>query len=1583
MNNNELDKLIKDKMKNTITPSKEFENKFNETIKEQKEKFKIKAEKPKKKLNTIKYLISVAAMVLIVFMLGNSITNPTTTTVAAISAIKPTKLSNNILENDSEFIIYTTNEKASIDSIRESIYVEPALDYDITKTENPNEYKLTFKQNLPSNIVLKLQYVKNKVTENSWAYQTSSKLNVNRTYPSNAESNVDEYTIIEVELSYANVDNFQEHVKIVPEVSGNWEHVGRIWRFMPNEKLSHEKYQVIIDKDLSYETESLEEDYIFEFKVGETKETYTYSSISLDKISTFKPDEQVKIYFQNYYQINTPISKVTVGEFKTEEDFIYYLKTEDYEKADNFTEKTFKQSKNSVDLSKNLKNGYYVAILTDENNNEIFNCPIQINKLSAYSVKTERDILVWVAEEDNLASDIEVDYKGNIQSTNKQGIVEFKDIAEGTETIEYLKVGNSSNRLIIGVYDYDLENYPVSYLYTDRPLYKNTDTIKIWGFVPKKLFYEEIEDEFYIELNEEGKQKVKLEEDGSINYTIELENHADSYAWISLYYKDSLIATRSLSIENYEAQNYHYNILTDKNYVYEGQNYEFDIEVNHITGIKVPNKPVNVKFDDVIYTEFTNENGIAHFIINIPYSNNRSSAPKYKEICIYNGDVNEYNTYNTYISFYQINSDVYTSIDYEQEEVYKEKLYKLQLEKDVEKVSYNLEELYDEPYDTEVEVLLETTSITKVIKGYVYDVYKNENVPEYDFVENKYTLPVKIVKTENGILEINKNELKFEEDTDEITYSYILIYKYKDQKGNEVEDTRHIYKDYEEAYVEGMAFSYNEIYCYDKLGYDDVDVNSYYSYRYFLKRNYEKFSIGEKFELPLSKTTENGVENIENEGKILRIIAKQNIINKEIIENNDLSYTFKEEDFPGCTMTTAYFYKGNFYRMPIYYFDFEEKDRKLDIEIEADKEQYKPGDEVTLTIKTKNNNKPIATTVNVSVVNEAVLKLSESYTDIEESLYSNNSQPIYTYSTYRDFLSGYTSGEGGGGGEPRANFGDTACFETVETNSHGVAKIKFKLPDNVTTYTTTVHGVNEDLYYGVDTFDITSTLDFFIQYTEPRGVKTTDDLVLNATSISEELQNIEYEFTIKELNKTLTTTAESNKQATVNFGKLPVGTYTINITGNTENEKDSVEYKINIIESAQEVKFKETVSITEETSIKPSKNPIVLEIYNKNMEQGLKYIDFIEKTLSNRLDTQIAYNEIIKIKNKYYNTTEQNYKIEIDEYIEDQYLKNLPASYQDLVLSALIANYTNEYYDKPYEIYNDYYDLFEIYLVAAAFDEPVLIDLLELKEEQDISNYDKLLIVLSLEFLGDYQNAKELYRNIHLDNEEMITYKSLTAIIETFIDKDSANKKINELIQENPGDEYLRFAILSYFQNNVEEIEKESEVTIKTAKIEETIKLNGMQVQTVTISDSDFNEIEFESNDSNLMVSYYYQTLLDNIAKENIQKDINIRIDGELKKGNIVTLFIDCENEFEGNIKIVLPNSLRLAKNYNNQYNEDTDYYLQNDKINYVTFFKKGECTSMEIPLLVSDEGEYKLESVVGIENELYHISNSIDLNIE
>ena len=153
-----------------------------------------------------------------------------------------------------------------------------------------------------------------------------------------------------------------------------------------------------------------------------------------------------------------------------------------------------------------------------------------------------------------------------------------------------------------------------------------------------------------------------------------------------------------------------------------------------------------------------------------------------------------------------------------------------------------------------------------------------------------------------------------------------------------------------------------------------------------------------------------------------------------------------------------------------------------------------------------------------------------------------------------------------------------------------------------------------------------------------------------------------------------------------------------------------------------------------------------------------------------------------------------------------------------------------------------------------------------------------------------------------------------------------------------------------------------------------------MEVKTYTINNEDLNNIKFETESKNLMVSYYYQTLLDEIESKNISKDMKIKINGKLQKGNTVKLTIDFNKVFEGEVRIALPNSLRLAqRNSDYDYNK---YYLINNQIDYITFYKSKKCSKMEIPLLVVYEGDYKFENVVCNIDGKYHISNSLDLDI-
>ena len=847
-----------------------------------------------------------------------------------------------------------------------------------------------------------------------------------------------------------------------------------------------------------------------------------------------------------------------------------------------------------------------------------------------------------------------------------------------------------------------------------------------------------------------------------------------------------------------------------------------------------------------------------------------------------------------------------------------------------------------------------------------------EQDPIYEWNNSELETHIKIIKTTNNDTKFSIKDIKMKENNEDKQYTYWIKF-YCNNNENRVIARDYIYKNvlmksYDLFYNPGVSYSEKNAYTY-ALVYDE---------------RMNRFNIGDIINLSLRQYDNNSGDftKIENKGKILRIVSKQSVADMKVIQDNNLEYVFQDRDFPGCNITGAYFINGKFYEMPVIYFDFNEQTKNIEIEINQDKEKYEPGEEVTLNIKTTNNNNPIETVVNVSVVNEAVFNLMSEYeekNELQNTVYQDIYYPVYTFSSYVDYNNSLripTEGAGGGGGEPRTNFGDTVYYETIKTNKNGEAVVKFKLPDNVTTYRVTTNAVNKDLYVGDNRKDIVSTLDFFIQCTEPRNLKSTDDVVLNASAISEEDFEAEFEFYIKEIDKTLTTKAKANAIATVNFGNLKSGIYTAVIKGKYGEKEDAIEYKFEVKESTQIIKTKTTVNINENAKIKPTKNPIILEVYNKNLDQYIKYMDFIESTLTKRLDTQVAYYKVQSLKNKYYGFEVECPNIDFESYNREGKLSNLPNGSKDLFLNALVNYYAKDMY-KSYITLSEEDNVYEYYLNLAANNKPVLTYLKYLSEVSDANNYNKLICTLAFEFLGDYNSAREIYQSIQLDNNEKQQYASIIALIDTFINKQKAVEEINSIIENNPADEYVRFAILSFFENNPNDLTTE-EVTIKSNSINEKVTINGMEVKTYTLYMDDLSEISFETTSDKLMATYYYQTSIEYADSENIEKTTKISLDGEIKKGKTITLNIDFESFASGDVRIALPNSLRLAKNYTFK-NKYVDYYLKTNKIDYIVFYKKSGCTHMEIPLLVTADGNYKFESVIFMPDE--EDSNEVSIN--
>ena len=163
-------------------------------------------------------------------------------------------------------------------------------------------------------------------------------------------------------------------------------------------------------------------------------------------------------------------------------------------------------------------------------------------------------------------------------------------------------------------------------------------------------------------------------------------------------------------------------------------------------------------------------------------------------------------------------------------------------------------------------------------------------------------------------------------------------------------------------------------------------------------------------------------------------------------------------------------------------------EKRLDVDIQTNKPNYKPGEEVTLTLETKNwQENGTRASIMVAVVDLGVLNLIGYQTPDPFSLfYSHKLLSVQTSEVRQHIIEQQAYGEkgddvGGGAGEEkmavfartlnevelRGNFKLTAYWNpSVLTNDEGNASVTFKLPDNLTTFRIMAVAQTKDSQFG-------------------------------------------------------------------------------------------------------------------------------------------------------------------------------------------------------------------------------------------------------------------------------------------------------------------------------------------------------------------------------------------------------------------------------------------------------------------------------------------------------------------------------------
>lgn len=969
------------------------------------------------------------------------------------------------VDSDTEFVI-KSKEAIDFDLLKENISLYPTIAYEVKKV-NDNEFKVIPAEPLEEKTVYNVQIAASYIAENglevssdySWAFQVRDNFKVIGSLPRDKGSQVPTNTGVEVTFSHENFINYDKAFSIEPKVDGRFEVHKRTLVFVPAAELKKGTiYSVKIDKNiisLQGSDKELSQDYVFQFETvpeGTVTQRQSSSFSFSDDFVDFSPQNEP--FFQ-VYMYNMKVEKVPfkVYSFKSVDNFIKllqdrtkypywsYRSSEDYdinyeqlnEVSDYELELVEVSHRKFIALPETLPEGFYVGEvkIEDVTRRVLF----QVTNISAYANITTNKTLVWV---NDLATkkpisnaEVELLHNGLKTKTDKTGValVETKQLEDTDIRDYYIKVSDGNRALIVNFqYNFYYANFEREgetneldpqdywrYFDTDRNMYKETDSVNFWGFVTgrenqikdiEKVTVQVTNNRYYDYYNDPipvVEKEVTVSNDGSYSGSLELMNLLPDHYSLDVMVDDKVISSAYFSVEDYVKPAYKFSAIPVKKYIYSGENIEVDIEASFFEGTPVSQLEIDASGQNLI----TNDKGLAvysrgtspldcsldsdKYYCNYPDYQNINIKPKNSELA----DINKY------VSVQVFNSSVQSALKVERSKDEKSAEVKLTV-RDLHLDKYNSGEEQFTYFDSEKDDYDPAENKKVQAKVIEIEYLKIKTGDYYDFVNKVRRDTYRYEKKETELMRFDgmtDSQGKFNYNLTNLDpeKGYEIVVSVTDNQGrNNVSSAG--------AYLYGSGYYYG-------------DVDSY-TLRFSKEGPYK---IGEEVEADFVKNDEL-LENGEGHA-YLYMKLRRGLVDYEISSLSNYKFKFQKEYIPNIYFDGIYFDGQTYHESSHNYwagessnlitYDYTEKE--LDLEVQTDKKEYKPGEEMQIRVKVKDQDgKSVKSELNISLVDEAFFALSEDYGSILPKLYQNlPSGKIVTAVTHEEAALGMKA-EGGG-----------------------------------------------------------------------------------------------------------------------------------------------------------------------------------------------------------------------------------------------------------------------------------------------------------------------------------------------------------------------------------------------------------------------------------------------------------------------------------------------------------------------------------------------------------------------------------------
>ncbi|MCX6764477.1 MAG: MG2 domain-containing protein [Candidatus Nealsonbacteria bacterium] len=379
-----------------------------------------------------------------------------------------------------------------------------------------------------------------------------------------------------------------------------------------------------------------------------------------------------------------------------------------------------------------------------------------------------------------------------------------------------------------------------------------------------------------------------------------------------------------------------------------------------------------------------------------------------------------------------------------------------------------------------------------------------------------------------------------------------------------------------------LIFSSYNLYVY---GEGTVNIKPTQDTQLELESDKSDLNVGEQGSLIIKSPYQKSKALIAIErGKIFEYQIKE-------IQGNLYNYNFsvKEEYLPNVFVSVLLQSNQPEIKFGKFEFKVNTKQKELTIEVNSNKKNYLPGEDVTLDILAKDfQGNPVSSELSVAVTDLSVLALKGNPKKNPIAFfYDGFPLTVITSSNLKNILTEIDlPSTKGGGGAPEASlavkkrgiFKETAFWEaTITTDKEGKAQVKFTLPDNLTTWQVEALGLTKDTKLGIDYQEFISRKELMVVPLKPRFIVPGDDFYIGAQIFnqSQEKQNLKVTFesltlSLMEEQGLKEIKIDPGKSETVYFkvkagSQFDEGQHIFVLSAKSNNLEDTVEQSIKIV----------------------------------------------------------------------------------------------------------------------------------------------------------------------------------------------------------------------------------------------------------------------------------------------------------------------------------------------------------------------------------------------------------------------------------